>query len=125
MLPGGSWRWGDTTSLDGVVRHFLRSDYGTFRLASQEADVAWWDHEDAGPTYPEGTARDSDGGETIWRRWYDANLTMCSRANSLKRAALALSREAAGSTGRIPGASTPAAPSTRLAYSRAMVSSGT
>jgi len=29
MLPGGAWRWGETTGLDGLVHHFLRADYGT------------------------------------------------------------------------------------------------
>jgi len=30
LLPGGAWRWGETTELSGLVHHFLRADYGTF-----------------------------------------------------------------------------------------------
>jgi hypothetical protein len=36
MLPGGGWRWGETGSFAGLVRHFLRSDYGTLQLALSE-----------------------------------------------------------------------------------------
>ena len=44
MLPGGAWRWGDTGTLDGLVHHFLRRDYGTFDLALSELELAWWEH---------------------------------------------------------------------------------
>lgn len=44
MLPGGVWRWGDTTTLEGLVHHFLRRDYGTFSLAVSDAQVAPWAH---------------------------------------------------------------------------------
>lgn len=30
---GGSWRWGDTTSLSGLLHHVLRADYGIFALS--------------------------------------------------------------------------------------------
>ena len=29
LLPGGGWRWGETTRPGGLVHHFLRADYGT------------------------------------------------------------------------------------------------
>ena len=30
---GGAWRWGDTQSATGLVRHILRADYGVFELS--------------------------------------------------------------------------------------------
>jgi len=44
MIPGGGWRWGDTSSLGGLTHHFLRGDYGTFQLALDGASVGWWEH---------------------------------------------------------------------------------
>ena len=44
LLPGGAWRWGDTSSLGGLVHHFLRRDYGTFSLGVVKGDVSGWDH---------------------------------------------------------------------------------
>ena len=43
-LPGGAWRWGDTSDLAGLVHHFLRADYGTFTLAAGSPGAAWWEH---------------------------------------------------------------------------------
>ena len=43
-LPGGAWRWGDTSSLDGILHHLLRRDYGTFDLALSDLELAWWEH---------------------------------------------------------------------------------
>lgn len=40
LRPGGAWRWGDTSSLGGLVHHFLRRDYGTFDVASGGQAVA-------------------------------------------------------------------------------------
>ncbi len=40
--PGGRMVWGDTSTLAGLVRHVLRSDYGTFALsASGRAPDPW------------------------------------------------------------------------------------
>ena len=44
MRPGGGWRWGQTESLDGLVHHLLRADYGTFSLALEDAGTQWWEH---------------------------------------------------------------------------------
>jgi len=44
MRPGGGWRWGHTETFDGLVHHFLRRDYGTFKLTLHDAGVAWWSH---------------------------------------------------------------------------------
>jgi hypothetical protein len=44
LLPGGGWRWGETGTLDGVIHHVLRRDYGTFNLALDGADIDWWAH---------------------------------------------------------------------------------
>ena len=44
MIPGGGWRWGDTSSLGGLLHHFLRADYGTFQLALNGAELRWWQH---------------------------------------------------------------------------------
>jgi Protein of unknown function (DUF2723) len=39
-ISHGLWRvpgsWGDTTTIKGFIRHFLRQDYGTFRLISKD-----------------------------------------------------------------------------------------
>lgn len=48
----------------------------------------WADSEKAGPQYPEGVTRDN-GGEAIWRKWWDANLDLCERAQNATRAAIA------------------------------------
>lgn len=37
---GGGWRWGDVRSVDGLVHHLLRRDYGTFSLSLHEEQVA-------------------------------------------------------------------------------------
>ncbi len=34
------WRWGELDSVGGVLRHVLRSDYGTFSLSLHDADVS-------------------------------------------------------------------------------------
>ncbi len=44
MPAGGTWRWGDTGSPEGLVHHFLRRDYGTFSLAISDAQVPVWAH---------------------------------------------------------------------------------
>jgi len=44
MQSGGGWRWGRTETLEGLVRHVLRRDYGTFALSGHDADVAIWAH---------------------------------------------------------------------------------
>lgn len=44
MRSGGGWRWGDPSDLAGVVDHFLRRDFGTFKLTIDDADVSWWEH---------------------------------------------------------------------------------
>ena len=44
MLPGGGWRWGDTSSVGGVVDAFLRRDFGTFSLTIHDSGVAWYEH---------------------------------------------------------------------------------
>ncbi len=42
MGDGGAWRWGDTTTFDGLVHHFLRADYGTFETGQADRGIAWW-----------------------------------------------------------------------------------
>ena len=44
LRPGGGWRWADPSTLEHVVEHFLRRDFGTFKLTIHDADVAWWEH---------------------------------------------------------------------------------
>ncbi|MFH1466021.1 MAG: DUF2723 domain-containing protein [Pseudomonadota bacterium] len=44
MLPGGAWRWGDTTTWAGLLHHFLRRDYGTLRVAGADFELVWWAH---------------------------------------------------------------------------------
>ncbi len=44
LIPAGAWRWGDIHDLGGVLHHFLRRDYGTFKLGLYEGDVSRWDH---------------------------------------------------------------------------------
>ncbi len=44
LLPGGGWRWGDTSTLSGLLHHVLRRDYGTFSLGIVQGDVSPWDH---------------------------------------------------------------------------------
>ena len=44
MRPGGAWRWGQTGTLDGLIHHFLRADYGTFDLGLQVQPVQPWEH---------------------------------------------------------------------------------
>lgn len=43
LLPvdSGGWVWGDTTTLTGLARHFLRSDYGSFSIPMAGA-TSWW-----------------------------------------------------------------------------------
>ena len=38
----GAWRWGDTTSLPGLVAHMLRFDYGALQLGLHEATPPIW-----------------------------------------------------------------------------------
>ena len=40
LLPGGGWRWGDTSTLSGLLHHVLRRDYGTFSLGVVQGDVS-------------------------------------------------------------------------------------
>jgi hypothetical protein len=37
---GGAWRWGDTRSLEGLVHHVLRADYGVLSLSLHTEDPA-------------------------------------------------------------------------------------
>lgn len=37
---GGGWRWGDVHSLEGLLHHISRRDYGTFSLSLHEDEVA-------------------------------------------------------------------------------------
>ena len=55
-LMGIEGGWGDTSTVEGLIHHFLRRDYGTFSLAVAEHEVAWWAHPVAylaelGPTF--------------------------------------------------------------------------
>ena len=34
LIPGGPWRWGTVSTVPELVHHFLRADYGSFRLLS-------------------------------------------------------------------------------------------
>jgi len=40
LLPGGDWRWGNTTELPGLVHHFLRGDYGTLDTGQPARNIA-------------------------------------------------------------------------------------
>ena len=44
MIPSAGWAWGRTTTLPGLLHHFLRGDYGTTQLAISEDVVHWWTH---------------------------------------------------------------------------------
>lgn len=37
---GGAWRWGDTRSVEGLLHHVLRADYGVFELSLHADDPA-------------------------------------------------------------------------------------
>jgi hypothetical protein len=39
---GGAWRWGGTGTVDGLVHHFLRADYGTFTASERAEGTGWW-----------------------------------------------------------------------------------
>lgn len=39
MPPGGGWRWGETTSFNGLVHHFMRADYGTLSTGRAASGV--------------------------------------------------------------------------------------
>ncbi len=43
-LPGGAWRWGDTTTLAGLAHHFLRSDFGTFTMGGEQGAPGYARH---------------------------------------------------------------------------------
>lgn len=43
MGAEGAWVWGDTASLPGLLRHFLRADYGSFAIPHAGA-TGWWTH---------------------------------------------------------------------------------
>jgi len=42
MSDGGAWRWGETSTGDGLVHHFLRADYGTLTASAREEGSGWW-----------------------------------------------------------------------------------
>jgi len=44
LIPSDGWLWGRTTTLPGLLHHFLRGDYGTTRLSITEDVVHWWSH---------------------------------------------------------------------------------
>jgi hypothetical protein len=41
LSADGAWVWGDTGSLQGLVRHFLRADYGSFSIPHAGASPPW------------------------------------------------------------------------------------
>jgi hypothetical protein len=43
-IGGGVWRWGDTGSFEGLVRHVLRADYGVFALSLHREQTSALDH---------------------------------------------------------------------------------
>lgn len=53
---------------------------------------AWADSENAGPDYGSLTRDTHPDGERIWRQWWEANLDLCSRAESATKAALLKAR---------------------------------
>lgn len=61
-------------------------------LEACKLHAAWAESEKRGPQYPEGVTRDN-GGDAIWRKWWDANLDLCARAEEATRSAL---RKASG-----------------------------
>jgi hypothetical protein len=44
LIPGGKWHWGNVATVSQLFRHFLRSDYGTFRLAPGNARLFAFDN---------------------------------------------------------------------------------
>lgn len=59
-IDSGGWVWGDTTTLSGVVHHFLRADYGSFSIP-QGGATPWW-------TWPVQYTRElaSEFGGALW-----------------------------------------------------------
>ena len=43
MGGDGAWVWGETSTLGGLVRHFLRADYGSFSIP-HAGSTPWWTH---------------------------------------------------------------------------------
>ncbi len=62
-------------------------------LAALKAYQEWTDKERAGPQYPAGASRDN-GGEAIWRAWWEEQLYLCDRADTLTRTAIAKAESA-------------------------------
>lgn len=50
--------------------------------------IAWFDSERTGPDYGTLTRDTHPDGEKIWRLWWDNQLDLCKRAETLSRAAL-------------------------------------
>ena len=44
LIPGGTWRWGNVATVSQLFRHFLRFDYGTFRLQPGNAGLFTFDN---------------------------------------------------------------------------------
>jgi len=57
-------------------------------LAAVVSFVAWFDAENASPSYGTLTRDTHPEGERIWREWWDRNLRLCARAHDLGRAAI-------------------------------------
>ena len=62
------------------------------RIAEQDKALAavhaWFESEDAGPSYPNPDGRDAPDGEREWRAWWEHNQALCATATDLVRAAV-------------------------------------
>ena len=42
LAAKGFWVWGDFHSFNGLIRFFLREEYGTFQITHGEGGASWW-----------------------------------------------------------------------------------
>lgn len=57
-------------------------------LTACRVHLEWIEKERQGPRYPEGITRDN-GGEQIWRAWWEEQLWLCEETERLTRLAVA------------------------------------
>lgn len=58
-------------------------------LEALKLHAEWAKREHDGPSYPDGTSRDTPGNEAIWHDWFYGNIDLCGRAEKATIAAIA------------------------------------
>lgn len=58
-------------------------------LAALKVHQLWEKREKEGPLYPFGMSRDREGGEAVWRAWWNDQLNLCREAWELTDVAIA------------------------------------